>query len=269
MIQAGVIVSIALAYVGVLFAVAYWGDKQARRRTASRSRPTIYALSLAVYCTSWTFFGSVGLAASTGYDFIPVYLGPILLFVFGWPLLLRIVRLAKSQNITSVADFLAARYGKSQAVAAIVTIIAVAGTLPYIALQLKAVALSVDDAARPRPLGQQSQLCRPTTRLHHRHDDGDLRRPVRHPPHRRDRAPGRPDPGDRGRIARQARRLPGRRLLRHLLHVRRHRRAASSKAAEQASRSSACSPAASMAALADGDVPRRRCASCCCRASSM
>src|SRR5262249_16935347 len=74
---------------------------------------------------------------------IPVYLGPALLFAFGWPFLLRVVQLAKSQNITSVADFLAARYGKSQAVAAIVTIIAVAGTLPYIALQLKAVAVSV------------------------------------------------------------------------------------------------------------------------------
>ena len=117
-------------------------------------RPLIYALSLAVYCTSWTFFGSVGLAASTGYDFIPVYLGPILLFVFGWRFLLRIVRLAKSQNITSVADFLAARYGKSQAVAAIVTVIAVAGTLPYIALQLKAVALSVDTLLGARPLQQ-------------------------------------------------------------------------------------------------------------------
>ena len=117
-------------------------------------RPLIYALSLAVYCTSWTFFGSVGLAASTGYDFIPVYLGPILLFAFGWRFLLRIVRLAKSQNITSVADFLAARYGKSQAVAAIVTVIAVAGTLPYIALQLKAVALSVDTLLGSRPLQQ-------------------------------------------------------------------------------------------------------------------
>ena len=107
---------------------------------------------MAVYCTSWTFFGSVGLAASTGYDFFPVYLGPILLFVFGWRVL-RIVRLAKSQNITSVADFLAARYGKSQAVAAIVTVIAVFGTLPYIALQLKAVALSVNALLGPGALG--------------------------------------------------------------------------------------------------------------------
>ena len=132
-------------------------------RKAGSGRPLIYALSLAVYCTSWTFFGSVGLAASTGYDFVPVYLGPILLFVFGWRFLLRIVRLAKSQNITSVADFLAARYGKSQAVAAIVTVIAVAGTLPYIALQLKAVALSVDALLGARHCS--SSICRPTRRL--------------------------------------------------------------------------------------------------------
>src|SRR5262249_59316067 len=105
-----------------------------------------------VACSSGPFFGSVGRAASTVYDFAPVYLGPILLFLFGWRFLSRIVRIAKSQNITSVADFLAARYGKSQAVAAIVTIIAVAGTLPYLALQLKAVAISVDALLGAPPL---------------------------------------------------------------------------------------------------------------------
>src|ERR1044071_2225491 len=131
MIQAWIIVTIALAYVGVLFAVAYWGDRQARRRKPSRERPTIYALSLAVYCTSWTFFGSVGLATSTGLDFLAVYLGPIAMFAFGLPLIERIIKLSKSQNIPSIADFLAARYGKNPIVAAIVTVIAVAGVLPY------------------------------------------------------------------------------------------------------------------------------------------
>jgi Na+/proline symporter len=154
MIEGWSVVALALGYVSILFAVAWYADRTARPRRAGAGRPLTYALSLAVYCTSWTFFGSVGLAASTGYDFIPVYLGPILMFVFGWRLLLRIVRLAKSQNITSVADFLAARYGKSQAVAAIVTVIAVAGTLPYIALQLKAVALSVKALLGPETLGQ-------------------------------------------------------------------------------------------------------------------
>ena len=143
MIEGWSVIALALGYVSGLFALAWYADKTFRTRKSGAGRPLIYALSLAVYCTSWTFFGSVGLAASTGYNFIPVYLGPILLFAFGWRFLLRIVRLAKRHNITSVADFLAARYGKSQAVGAIVTVIAVAGTLPYIALQLKAVALSV------------------------------------------------------------------------------------------------------------------------------
>nr|PZN88310.1 MAG: hybrid sensor histidine kinase/response regulator [Pseudomonadota bacterium] len=138
------ILALGIAYIGVLFAIAWTGDRTIRSRKGGEGRPLIYALSLGVYCTSWTFFGSVGLAASTGYDFIPVYIGPILMFVFGWPLILRIIRLSKSQNITSVADFLAARYGKSQAVAAVVTIVAVVGTLPYIALQLKAVVISTE-----------------------------------------------------------------------------------------------------------------------------
>jgi Na+/proline symporter/signal transduction histidine kinase/CheY-like chemotaxis protein len=152
MIEGWSVVALALGYVSILFALAWYADRTQRARKPGEGRPLIYALSLAVYCTSWTFFGSVGLAASTGWDFVPVYLGPILLFLLGWRLLLRIVRLAKSQNITSVADFLAARYGKSQAVAAIVTIIAVAGTLPYIALQLKAVALSVEALLDARAL---------------------------------------------------------------------------------------------------------------------
>lgn len=142
----------ALSYVGALFAVAWTGDRVVRLRRTSVGRPLIYALSIGVYCTSWTFFGSVGLAATTGYDFLPVYLGPILLFVFGSPLLMRVVRLAKSQNLTSPADFLAARYGKSQAVAAVVTLVMTAGSLPYIALQLKAISVSIDTLLGGGPL---------------------------------------------------------------------------------------------------------------------
>jgi len=159
MIEVWGIVILALGYVGVLFAIAWLGDRKLGSKAGGGGRPFIFAASLAVYCTSWTFFGSVGLAASTGYDFLPVYIGPILMFVFGWRLLLRIVKLAKSQNITSVADFLAARYGKSQAVAAIVTLLAVAGTVPYIALQLKAAAISVDILLGP---GALSRLALPT-----------------------------------------------------------------------------------------------------------
>jgi Na+/proline symporter/signal transduction histidine kinase len=152
MIEGWIVIALALGYVSGLFTLAWYADRTFRSRKGNGGRPLVYALSLAVYCTSWTFFGSVGFSATRGYDFLAVYLGPVLLFVFGWRFLVRIVRLAKSQNITSVADFLAARYGKSQAVGAIVTIIAVAGTLPYIALQLKAVALSVTALLGAPPL---------------------------------------------------------------------------------------------------------------------
>ncbi len=106
-------------------------------------RPYVYALTLGVYCTSWTFFGSVGSAAEKGFDFIAVYLGPILAFTLAIPVLRRVNLLTKTQNITSIADFIAARYGKNPAVAAIVTLVAVAGVLPYIALQLKAVSEAI------------------------------------------------------------------------------------------------------------------------------
>ncbi len=154
MIDGWVIITAALAYIGCLFGVAWLGDWRRRSGTSWRGRPVIYSLTLAVYCTSWTFFGSVGLAATSGFDFLPVYIGAILMIAIGWPLLQRIARLAKSQNTTSIADFIAARYGKSPAVAAIVAIIAVAGTLPYIALQLKAVSTSVTTLLAPPGLPQ-------------------------------------------------------------------------------------------------------------------
>jgi Na+/proline symporter/signal transduction histidine kinase len=149
MFEGWAIATLAVAYVGALFLLAWFGD---RLRVTGTARPLIYSLSLAVYCTSWTFYGSVGLAAETGYDFIPVYLGPILVFMLGMPLITRIVRIAKSQNLTSIADFLAARYGKSPAVAAIVTIVAVVGTLPYIALQLKAIVISTGTLLGDTPM---------------------------------------------------------------------------------------------------------------------
>jgi Na+/proline symporter/signal transduction histidine kinase/ActR/RegA family two-component response regulator len=140
-LQGSVVVLIALAYIGFLFLVASYGDRT--RTLSSSSRLWIYPLSLAIYCTSWTFFGSVGLASRTGFDFLTIYIGPILMVGLGYPLILRIVRLAKGQNITSIADLIAARYGKSQAVAATVALIAIVGMVPYIALQLKAVSASV------------------------------------------------------------------------------------------------------------------------------
>ncbi|QIB34474.1 PAS domain-containing hybrid sensor histidine kinase/response regulator [Ancylobacter pratisalsi] len=142
MLQAWVIITVALVYVGFLFAVASFGDRRPAR-PRREGRPYIYSLSLAVYCTSWTFFGSVGLATTQGLNFLTIYVGPVLFFALGAPLLLRIVRLAKAQNITSIADFVAARYGKSQGVAAMVAVVAILGSLPYIALQLKAVSASL------------------------------------------------------------------------------------------------------------------------------
>src|SRR5580692_11768886 len=142
MLQGWVVVVIALAYIGLLFLVASYGDRMCIARGAS-SRLLIYPLSLAIYCTSWTFFGSVGLASRSGYDFIAIYIGPLVMVGLAFPLVVRIVRLAKGQNITSIADFIAARHGKSQAVAATVALIAIVGMIPYIALQLKAVSASV------------------------------------------------------------------------------------------------------------------------------
>ncbi len=143
MLQGWVVVAIALAYIGLLFVVASYGDRMRNLARGSSARLLIYPLSLAIYCTSWTFFGSVGIASRTGFDFLTIYIGPMLMVGLAFPLIIRIVRLAKGQNITSIADFIAARYGKSQAVAATVALIAIVGMIPYIALQLKAVSSSV------------------------------------------------------------------------------------------------------------------------------
>ncbi|MBK1623002.1 hybrid sensor histidine kinase/response regulator [Afifella marina] len=149
----------AIVYIGALFAIASYGDRRVQRTGAS-ARPNLFALALSVYCTSWTFFGSVGLASHSGLGFLPIYIGPILMFTFGFPILRRIVALSKEERITSVADFLGARYGKSQAVAVVATLISVIGVIPYVALQLKAISSSIstmvpelgEDAAEALPL---------------------------------------------------------------------------------------------------------------------
>ncbi|HEY0353066.1 MAG TPA: NahK/ErcS family hybrid sensor histidine kinase/response regulator [Enterovirga sp.] len=144
MIGSWAVILSALVYLCLLFEVAHWGDGGAGRRfVRRRARGTIYALALAVYCTSWTFFGSVGFASRSGLDFLTIYIGPIVMIGLFHPFLARIVRIAKAQNTTSIADFVAARYGKSERVAALVSVIALIGTLPYVALQLKAVSASL------------------------------------------------------------------------------------------------------------------------------
>ncbi|MCE1240667.1 MAG: sensor histidine kinase [Azonexaceae bacterium] len=161
MLSGFVVALVTMAYFGLLFAVARWGDARA---DAGRSIITanVYSLSLAVYCTSWTFFGSVGRATSGGLSFLTIYLGPTLMLMCVG-VVIKMIRIAKAQRITSIADFIAARYGKSQQLAGLVTVIAVIGIVPYIALQLKAVAAGLDMVFRQsehsvRLLGMDSTL---------------------------------------------------------------------------------------------------------------
>ncbi|MFC5527613.1 NahK/ErcS family hybrid sensor histidine kinase/response regulator [Rhodanobacter ginsengisoli] len=142
MIQGWLLLLVSLLYVGLLFVVAYAGDRRPLYPRQPRLRPIVYSLALAVYCSSWTFYGAVGTAARDGLAYLPIYLGPILLFVFGFGLLRRLLQMVRQRNITSIADFIAARFGKSHGLAALVAVIAVIAVVPYIALQFKAVATS-------------------------------------------------------------------------------------------------------------------------------
>ncbi|EKP0276818.1 hybrid sensor histidine kinase/response regulator [Aeromonas salmonicida] len=140
--QGWLLIGLSLAYLGLLFLIAYVADKNKRRRL--KGQPLLYSLSLAVYCTSWTFFGTVGQASESPWSPVPIYLGPMLVFLFGWRLLARLILVAKREHITSIADFIAARYGKSQRLAMVITLIAIMGILPYLVLQLKAIVTGLD-----------------------------------------------------------------------------------------------------------------------------
>lgn len=142
MLTGGLIVVASFAYVGLLFAIAAYGDKRADAGRSLIANPYIYTLSLAVYCTSWTFYGSVGRAATGGIGFLAIYIGPTLMAALWWFLLMKMIRVSKANRITSIADFVASRYGKSPLLGGLVTIIAVVGIVPYIALQLKAISAS-------------------------------------------------------------------------------------------------------------------------------
>lgn len=137
--SSAVLISISLGYVALLFAVAFAVEKWGRPGWLQQRSGLVYALSLAVYCTAWTFYGSVGRASLEGLDFLAIYFGPTLMMPF-WSLLVRkMVRLAKDNSITSVADFLAARYGKQQGIGTLVALVLVLGIVPYISLQIKAI----------------------------------------------------------------------------------------------------------------------------------
>lgn len=152
----GVVSLTAAAYAGLLFWLA-WAVERRPERFGWVNQPLAYALALAVYCTSWTFYGGVGTAASGGWTYLPIYLGPILVFLFGQDFLRRLAQAVQRENLTSIADFLSSRYGKSRSLAALVTTLATLAALPYIALQLKALGMSAgallsgDWTAPPEP----------------------------------------------------------------------------------------------------------------------
>lgn len=139
MLPGWLIVGASFAYLLLLFAVAYFGDRRADAGRSIIDNPWVFSLSLAVYCTAWTYFGSVGRAASGGTWFLPTYLGPTLGLTLAWLVVLKMIRIARSYRVTSIADFVASRYGKSHLLGGLVTLIAVVGVVPYIALQLKAI----------------------------------------------------------------------------------------------------------------------------------
>lgn len=136
--------ALAIGYLGLLFGVAYYGERKSIYPSRTRLRPYIYSLALGVYCTTWTFFGAVGTAVRDGWSYLPIYLGPALVFLVGTPFLARLVSVARAQNITSIGDFVSSRFGKSPALAALVTIIALTAAVPYLSLQYKAVGTSID-----------------------------------------------------------------------------------------------------------------------------
>ncbi len=143
MVSSGVLLLVSTGYAALLFAVAWWGDKHPLYPDRPWLRPVVYSLALAVYHTSWTFYGAVGSAVRNGIGYLPIYLGPLLMLIFGWRIIERLALIARSQNTVSIADFISSRYGRSRRLAALVTVIALIGVVPYLALQYKAVALSL------------------------------------------------------------------------------------------------------------------------------
>ena len=135
---------LAIAYLGLLFGIAFYGERKSVYPGRARLRPYIYSLALGVYCTTWTFFGAVGTAVRDGWSYLPIYIGPALVFLVGTPFLRRLVSVARAHNITSIGDFVSSRFGKSPALAALIAVIAVTATIPYLALQYKAVGTSID-----------------------------------------------------------------------------------------------------------------------------
>lgn len=139
-----IVIGCSLAYLFVLFGIAYFAEHRQRQGRSLINNPYVYALSLAVYCTAWTYYGSVGQASKQGLIFLTVYIGPTIMAALFWPVLRKIIRISKTQRINSIADLISTRYGKNFSLAVGVTLLCVVGIIPYIALQLKAISLSMD-----------------------------------------------------------------------------------------------------------------------------
>ena len=150
MASLNLLVGVSLVYVAFLFAVAFAAERAAvRGRSGWLRTPLVYTLSLSIYCTAWTFYGAVGYAARSGMEYVTIYLGPSLVMIGWWWVLRKLVRIGRSQRVTSVADLISARYGKSNTLAIVVTVMAVVGVTPYIALQLQSVTLALSIFAGP------------------------------------------------------------------------------------------------------------------------
>ncbi|MFH2058645.1 MAG: ATP-binding protein [Pseudomonadota bacterium] len=144
MLQKYVVISAAFIYPALLFAIAFYAERRAKTGRSIINNPWVYSLTIAVYCTAWTFYGSVGRAANTGLEFLAVYTGPSLMALLWWFVLRKMIRISKIHRITTIADFISSRYGKTLLLSGLVTIIAVVGVMPYITLQLKAISTSLD-----------------------------------------------------------------------------------------------------------------------------
>jgi Na+/proline symporter/signal transduction histidine kinase/CheY-like chemotaxis protein len=155
-----ILLIIVTAYGALLFAIAWLTERYGHKINKTWWRPLVYTLSIGVYCSSWTFLGAVGQAANSGWHYLPIYLGPILLIIFGWRFLHRLITISGRNKVTSIADFIGSRYGKYQPLAAAVTLVLVVGTLPYIALQLRAVDIAWGsiDWVNESGLGNESVL---------------------------------------------------------------------------------------------------------------
>ena len=139
-----IVVITAFTYLGMMFAIAYYAERRASAGNSIINNPWIYSLSIAVYCTAWTYYGSVGRAASSGLEFLAVYIGPSLMVLLWMTVLRKIIRICKTHRITTIADFISSRYSKSLTLGGLVTIFMVIGIVPYISLQIKAVATSIN-----------------------------------------------------------------------------------------------------------------------------